>query len=416
EKTISSIYGLNLQEKTVELDTTQECGIHKKSFNFNGLYSNQIFYMVNEMPEINEKEPNDTLKNATKIIMPRIINGKISKSGDIDIYKFNCSKGDKIAIEVYSRRLNFPLDSIITLVDSSGKVLISNDDYYDKSFDTLTHHADSYIYYEIPTDGIYYLKITDTQGHGGDEYIYHLRIEKANPDFKIFVFPSSLNITLGNTVPFYVYVVRKDGFDREIEIALKEGMEGLTLSGNRIPRDKDKICMTITADSTYTFTNKPFKIKIEGIANINGKIIKREATPADEMMQAFAYYHLVPSSELLLYPARSRFFRNQIVFLEEKFIKIPSDGRVKVEGKISNYFENDKIILELKDPPDGIKLEDLKIENNVISFYLKADKKIKSGFSDNLIIEVFSEPKGETTQKKQRISRGVLPALTFEII
>ncbi|HOK55995.1 MAG TPA: PPC domain-containing protein [bacterium] len=415
EKTIVSIYGWNLPQKTVELDT-EDIGIHRKSFDFNGIYSNQIYYMVDEIPEINEREPNDSLKNAMQIIMPQIVNGTISKSGDIDIYKFKCSKGDKIVAEVYSRRLNFPLDSIITLMDSSGKVLISNDDYFDKSFDTITHHADSYIYYEIPDDGIYYFKITDVKGHGGDEYIYRLRIEKSKPDFKIFIVPSAINITSNNTVPFYIYAVRKDGFDGEIEVSLKDCPEGLILSGNKIPKGKDKICMTITADTNFNFLNKPVRIKIEGTVNINGKLIKREAIPADEMMQAFAYYHLLPSSELLFYPGRSRFFKSQPISLNEKFIKIPSGGSVKIEGKISGYSENEKITLELKDPPDGITIEDLKIENDTVSFRIKAEPKIKKGFSDNLIIEVFSEPKEETSQKKQRSSKGFLPALMFEII
>jgi len=415
EEATVSIYGWNLPLNTFQLDT-EECGIHKKTFNLNGLYSNSVFYMVNEIPEINEKEPNDNFKNATQIITPQIINGRIQKKGDVDVYKFRCVKGKKIVCEVYSRCLNYPLDSYISLFDSTGKKLISNDDYYDKTFDTITHHADYYIYYEVPEDGIYYLMIRDINGNGGDEYIYRLRIEEAKPDFKIFVVPSSINIVSGNTVSFFVYAIRKDGFDGEIEVLLKDAPAGLILSGNKIPKGKDKICMTITLDSTFKFTDNPFKIKIEGIANINGKIIKSDAIGADEMMQAFAYYHLIPSSEILFYPGRIRFFRTNPVSLNENFIKIPSGGTVKVEGKILTYSENEKITIELKNPPDGITIEDVKIENDIISFNLKADKKLKSGFSDNLIIEVFSEPKEESNPKKTRTSKGILPALTIEII
>ncbi|MCM8785203.1 MAG: PPC domain-containing protein [Candidatus Omnitrophica bacterium] len=416
EEATVNIYGWNLPKKTIELNTYQP-GIYSEILNFNGVYSNQINYMINEIPEIIEKEPNDNLKNANMIIIPQIINGIISKKGDVDIYKFRGRKGNKIAIEVFSRRINYPLDSKITLMDSNGKTLTSNDDFYDKSFDLITHHADSYIIFELPKDDIYYIKILDTQLNGGENYIYRIRVEKANPDFKIFIVPSSINIPISGTALFYVYVVKKDGFDEEIEITLKDAPSGLTLSGNKIPKGKDKICMTITAEPTFTYLNKPVPIKIEGIANIGGKIIKREAIPADEMMQAFAYFHLVPSCQLLTFFTRGgRFSKGQLISLNEKNIKIPSGGTTKIEGKILNYSPNEKITIELKDPPNGISIEDFKIENDLISFTIKANEKLKKGTSDNLIIEVFSEPNEQSSTKKQKTSLGILPAISFEII
>ncbi|MCM8766904.1 MAG: PPC domain-containing protein [Candidatus Omnitrophica bacterium] len=416
EQTIVNIYGWNLPEKTIELDT-DENGIYKKIINFDGKYSNQICYMISEIPEFIEKEPNDTLKNANSVLIPQMINGTISKKGDVDIYKFKAKKGDKIAIEVFSRKLDYPLDSKIFLIDSTGKILANNDDYYDKSFDLITHHADSYILFEVPNDDIYYLKILDTQSNGGENYIYRIRVEKANPDFKIFVVPSSLNIPNSGTIPFYVYVVKKDGFDEEIEIRLKDAPNGLILSGNKIPKGKDKICMTITADQNFTYLNKPVPIKIEGVSNIGGKIIKREGIPADEWMQAFAYFHLVPSSQLLIFtPRQSRFSTTQQISLNEKNIKIQLGEMIKIDGKISNLSPNEKITIELKNPPDGISIEDVKIENDEISIIIKADKKLKKGTIDNLIIEVFKETIDDSGKKKQKASIGILPAISFEII
>ncbi|MFN4227524.1 MAG: PPC domain-containing protein [Candidatus Ratteibacteria bacterium] len=416
EELIINIYGWNLPKKTIELNT-DEIGIHRKFLNFDGKYSNQICYMVNEIPEFIEKEPNDTLKNANLILLPQIINGVISKKGDVDIYKFKAKRGDKIAIEVFSRRLDYPLDSKIFLIDSKGKVLASNDDYYDKSFDFITHHADSYLLFDVPNDDTYYLKILDTQLNGGENYVYRIRVEKANPDFKIFVSPSYLNIPNSGIIPFYVYAIKKDGFDEEIEIKLKDAPDGLTLSGNKIPKGKDKICMTITAEPTFNYINKPIPIKIEGIANIEGKIIKKEAIPADEMMQAFAYFHLVPASQLLAFiPRIGRTSKFPIISLNEKNLKIPIGGKTKVEGKIFNYSSDENIILELKDPPYGILIEDLKIENDLLSFTIKADEKLKKGTSDNLIIEVFKESVDASGTKKQKTSIGILPAISFEII
>jgi len=46
-------------------------------------------------------------------------------------------------IEVFARRLNSPLDSILQLTDAQGKQIAANDDYEDKGYGLTTHHADS---------------------------------------------------------------------------------------------------------------------------------------------------------------------------------------------------------------------------------------------------------------------------------
>lgn len=311
ERTISKIYGFNLPKSTIELDTSfEENGIYKTRITSNGIYSNEINYMVGDLPEMVEKEPNDTIKNANEIRLPKIINGIIEKSGDVDIYKFKCKKGFKLVCEVYGRRLLSPIDSYICLMDSNGKVLISNDDYYDKNFDLITHHADSYIYYEIPEDGTYYLKIVDIQNKGGYEYFYRLRVSEPICDFSLFVYPSSINIPSVGKTPLNIYVFKKDGFDEEIEISLKSPFEGLFIDNTKIPKGKDKITVNISADSKFP-VNKPVKIEIEGIANLNGEILRRIARPTDEVMQAFSYTHLIPSSDLIVYVLR-RFQRGNL--------------------------------------------------------------------------------------------------------
>ncbi|MCS7180763.1 MAG: hypothetical protein NZ891_05380 [bacterium] len=105
------------------------------------------------------------------------------------------------------------------------------------------------------------------------------------------------------------------------------------------------------------------------------------------------------------------------IFLNEiNILKIPIGGKVKIEGKTSINPESEKIILEVKEPTEGISIEDIKIENGIISFFVKVDNKVKKGFTGNLIIEVFTEYISEKEKKSQRVSKGFLPAIMFEII
>jgi len=376
--------------------------------------------ILGKLPEICEKEPNNNFNSSNYIMLPQLIKGIIEKPGDIDTYSFKGKKGEDFIFDVYSRQLGYPLDSFIRILDSSGKTLKFNDDYEDKSYGLITHCADSYISFIVPKDGYYYLQILDIQNHGGDDYLYYIRIEKPNPDFKLFVVPSSVNILAGRNTVLNVYAFRKDGFDGEIKISLKEPNPNFILNGGRIPKGKDNIRITIS--SLKSPSENPFDIQIEGYALIDGKELKRLAIPAEEMMQAFAYFHLVPFEKNFCYViGRGKISQFDFKLIDENILKIPVDGIVNVKVKILQNLKSDEISLELKEPPKGISIEDVKIENGILSFNLRANgKEINSGFADNLIIEVFKENKSSTSekpvQKVEKISIGFLPAISFEII
>ena len=135
----------------------------------------------------------------------------------------------------------------LRLTDASGKVLALNDDYPDKECGLLTHQADSWLCVKLPADGTYYVYLTDAQNAGSDAHAYRLRISAPQPDFALRMAPSAINLLAGRAVPVWVYAVRKDGFDGDIEIALDGAPAGFTLSGGTIPHGRDSVRMTLTA-------------------------------------------------------------------------------------------------------------------------------------------------------------------------
>jgi hypothetical protein len=168
-KTVASINGWNLPESKLALDTQPGDDIFRRTRCHEGnRFSNSIPYAVDTLPEINEAESNDTIKEAQRIKLPKIINGRIDRPGDIDVFQFKVRAGEKVVAEVYARRLNSPLDSLLRLTDASGKVLQSNDDYVLKDshlhkdmMGLVTHHADSYLLAEPGADGTYYVHLGD---------------------------------------------------------------------------------------------------------------------------------------------------------------------------------------------------------------------------------------------------------------
>jgi hypothetical protein len=427
-KTVASIDGWNLPKTRILLDTQPGDEYIRHTVCRKGKeLSNTISYAVDTLSECNEIETNDTIKESQQINLPKIINGRIGRPGDIDVFQFNGRAGDEVVVEVYSRRLNSPLDSLLRLTDASGGVLAWNDDHVLKDshlhkdiLGLVTHHADSYLMAEFSKNGTYYVHLADSQHHGGGPYVYRLRISRPRPDFALRVTPSSLSVRAGGIVAVCVHVLRKDGFNGEIEVVLKDYPPGFELGGGRIPAGCDRVRMTLTAPSKAP--EQPVALELEGRARIIGQTVSHLVVAADDVMQAFLYRHLVPRQELLVTVQKSKWRVSPIRLASGVPVRIPAGGSARVRVKIQRSPSLKEMQLELTEPPEGITLHDVTVLHGGLTFQLKADKdEMQNGFTDNLIVEAFREftPKqqeGKPTPQKRRVSMGVLPAIPIEIV
>jgi len=296
-QTTVELKGWNLPSDELTLSTKDKnSGTLAVSVHKGQLVSNHVPFAVDTLPECLEKEPNDGRAAAQQVTLPLIVNGRIDRPGDWDVFRFEGHAGDKIVAEVYARRLSSPLDSVLKLTDAAGRRLADNDDHEDKGAGLITHHADSLLSATLPADGTYYLYIGDAQHKGGEAYGYRLRISPPRPDFELRVVPSGINARAGATVPVTVYVLRKDGFAGEIALSLKDAPRGFVLIGRRVPAGKDQVRLALKVPPVPP--KRPLSLCLEGRAVIQGREIVRTAIPADEMMQAFIYRHLVPAKDL----------------------------------------------------------------------------------------------------------------------
>jgi hypothetical protein len=370
------------------------------------------------LPETREKEPNNSPKAAQRIKLPVIVNGRVDPPGDWDVFAFNGRAGDQIVAEVYARRLDSPLDSLLRLTDAGGRQVAFNDDHEDKGWGLLTHHADSLIAARLPAAGTYYLYLGDIQHHGGPEYTYRLRVSPPRPDFELRVTPSAVNAAGGMTVPITVYALRKDGFAGEIALALKAAPRGLILSGGLIPAGQDQVRATLSVSPPAALFREPVSLTLEGRAVIQGREVVRQAAPADEMMQAFAYHHLVPAADLKLAVARRNVFRTPPRITARPPVKIPAGGsvRIQVEAELPPNSVISNLSYELSDPPEGVTLR----QDGGLVLACDAAKG-KPGLKGNLIIQILGERQAAPGNRPaapnlRRVALGALPALPFEIV
>ena len=413
--------GWNLQAARLTMDATRaEPGVSSVTTAGGGLPANRVPFAIDSLPETLEREPNSIPKDAQRLTLPVIVNGRIQEPGDVDIFSFQGKAGQPIVAEVRARRLGSPLDSSLELTGPTGTRIAFNDDFEDKASGLLTHHADSLLTATLPSDGVYLLRLADVQRQGGSEFGYRLRVGPPRPDFELRVTPPEINAGAGTTVPITVHAIRRDGFAGDIAIALKDAPGGFTLSGAVIPAGATSVRMTLTVAPNAA--KEESTIAVEGRAIIQGRAITRRALPADDMMQAFAYRHLVPADNLHVSVLQRGSMRVVPRVLAQGSVAIPVGGaaHVRVAFPLPRTFE--KYEFELSEAAEGVTLGDLLIGPNGADFTLRADPdKAKPGTRGNLIVVISGERVPQANQPNQpaaarrRIPLVTLPAIPFEI-
>lgn len=297
EKFRPKLCGWNLGTTKLRLaDTDAAPGIHYVAADRGDVLSNYIPFALDTLPECMEQK--NPIGGVQIVKLPVIINGRIEKPGDRDIYRFTVDKSCTVVAEVNARRLDSPLDSIIYLTDDNNQIIALNDDHADPGSGLNTHHADSYLRIKLPEAGTYRVHLTDTARQGGDAYTYRLRLSPPQPDFALRTVPSKITFH-GNAGYLDVFIIRRDGFDGTVMLDLDSPDDKFI--GLPVVFDPDEEKTRFTVRTLKKKWDGPVALNIVGTATINGRKRTHRAVPAEDWMQAFLWRQLVPAQELLAY-------------------------------------------------------------------------------------------------------------------
>ena len=426
--TSARLSGWNLPRTDVVLDA-RPGGTAMRAFTVanHGMVSNPVAYAVDDLPDAAENEPNDDRDHARALPWPCVVNGRIHKSGDIDVFRLAAPAGTPVVMEVWARHLGSPLDSVLRVTNAAGKVLAWNDDMMPKDGQLqlgdglLTHHADSRVCWTVPDQGPYFVQIEDAQHQGGDAFAYRLRIAPAKPDFALRVTPSALNLAPGQSLPVTVHVDRRGGFAGAVTVGLAKASAGWSLSGNVIAPDHERMRMTVQAPPDATPGVMP--LDLTGTAEVGGVATTRVAEACDDTMQAFLWRHLVPARECLtaIMAAKPRVSSAQRIGLGP--VEIPSGGEAVVRFRVPVWIARQGVEMTALEAPDGLALRSETLASGVILTHLTADAtKLKPGYADNLIAGALltQQPLAKDGKPQARARSGaapvvVLPAVPFII-
>lgn len=199
-------------------------------------------FMVGDLPEALEKEPNDSPETATHVEWPGVVNGQAGKPGDVDYYELTAKKGQQIVFEVFAQRLGSPMDSALRLYNDKGQQLAENEDFNIPTGNDIffaPRTTDSRIQWTCPADGTYRLLVRDlySANRGGPEFVYRLEVRLSEPDFRVVMVPDhrssrspdNQQVPQGGRMEWMAYAERRGGFDGEIRLEAKGLPAGVTM-------------------------------------------------------------------------------------------------------------------------------------------------------------------------------------------
>ena len=118
--------------------------------------------------------------------------GRISRPGEVDRYLIAARKGEILSVRVRASEMGSWLDSVVTIRDASGAVLVENDDPAGSApqrnafvVNQTQAPPDSRFVYEVRGDGDLTIEVADRYNEGGPAYGYRLEVGPARPEFAI---------------------------------------------------------------------------------------------------------------------------------------------------------------------------------------------------------------------------------------
>jgi hypothetical protein len=133
--------------------------------------SNPRAFVVGDLSEVQEKEPNNDVTEAQKLELNSTVNGKFDSPIDVDYYAFSGKKGQRVVVSCLASTIDSRAHPTLEIYDARGRLLASNRNYL---------HNDAVTDAVLSEDGVYHVRLCEfTHAAGGPEFYYRLSVSTA---------------------------------------------------------------------------------------------------------------------------------------------------------------------------------------------------------------------------------------------
>lgn len=124
-------------------------------------------FIIGDLPEFIETEPNSAITDAEPVTVPVTINGQIAGENDLDYFSFSASADDLITIDVAAGRLGSALDPVVELRDDLGQRVFTQQSRIG---------SDPVLVFRAKRTGEYRLLVSGITYKGGPSHVYRITI------------------------------------------------------------------------------------------------------------------------------------------------------------------------------------------------------------------------------------------------
>jgi hypothetical protein len=130
--------------------------------------SNPRVFVVGELNEVAEKEPNNDVEQAHKVDIGTTVTGVIAAGTDVDYFLIAGKQGQRVLMACLGESIDSRLNPEMKLFDATGKQL---------AYQRALPQQDGVLDVILPTDGEYLLRLNHfTYTAGGGEHFYRLNV------------------------------------------------------------------------------------------------------------------------------------------------------------------------------------------------------------------------------------------------
>jgi hypothetical protein len=262
---------------TVQINVAKDAplGLYHLRLSTQAGWSNPVKFLVGDLPDLIEAEPNDVPGQPQRVGLPAVINGRIEKKGDIDRFAFTVGAGEQLVFEVKAEELGSSphalWDTHLTLYNDKGSELASNDDAEQNN----RLNRDARLEFSFKEAGDYSLAIRDLSRLGGPDYGYRLTIRKPAPGFSLSFDTDRPIVERGGAGVLKITAKRWEGFDGEIALEVLGLPKMISAGPALIKKGETQASIALKCDSAAA--PEVFPIKVAGEAKINDQSFKQLA-------------------------------------------------------------------------------------------------------------------------------------------
>ena len=270
-------------------------------------------------------------------------------------FDFTVERPGRRDFELFARRIGSPLDGVLRLYGplsgwpwKSGPLLATWDDVTNRLYVGSVPQAecDPSGSWEFTEPGDYRVSVSDRVGNGGEDYGFTLDVRPTEPGFEAYAVKSTFVVRpwKDSKLRFKVKVVRAGGFAGAVSVVGNADFQ--VESGLVAAESNETVVVAVPTDRTWTGLRRTVFTAVGETAD--GRRLERPVVPGNETEQAFAYTHILPTTDFLVFQVPNfsgplappewidmpydAFMPRRVIYPHASLADFKSDGRAALDA------------------------------------------------------------------------------------